>query len=184
MKILISAFPTFSNLEKNPSEELLKVLKSKTHELVKVLIPVEWDTAFAVLDRKINEENPDAIIMLGAAGRDKFSFENVAKNYRKLDSIDNQGNHPDTEEIVENGPKELHATLNPRNFLGAFNAINIPSEISSDAGSYLCNETFYKCLYYHSNTPSIFIHIPTKIDLDKALKYGSVGFDFMFECIL
>ena len=114
--------------------------------------------------------------MMGAAGRNKFSFENVAKNKRGMELIDNNNEKPECEKIIENGKDELNATLDPNLFLNGFNNLNIPSEISSDAGTYLCNETFYKCLYNYPNIKSIFVHIPTLINLDEALRLGKLGF--------
>lgn len=179
MKILIYSYETFQNLKSNPAfdlaEALHKMFNSLDVELIK--LPVTFDS-WAMLKDKIDSFNPDFVLGLGVAvGRPKISIEKIGLNYKHANVPDNSGKIYSLEKIDLNKPLAYETNFDVQSLLEHFNKNEVPSEISFNADTYICNYHYYNCLSYLENTETktLFIHVPAspKLVIDMNIKAPS-----------
>jgi pyroglutamyl-peptidase len=167
-KILITGFEPFGNQKINPSQILLEHLKSdpKLKSLCDfLLLPVDYEKAAQALTVKLQSEKWSGWIGFGqAGGRDKISLERVALNWKEKDFNQIEGQSWTPAPLV---PGAVEAFINPINLvkiLEELRKVQIPSEISFSAGTYICN-----CVYYFANKTfrdlnssafRLFVHVP------------------------
>ena len=177
-KLLITGFNPFDERGYNTSSEVLDFLPEAIggFVLVKKIIPVEWQEGQAVLWAHFEQEKPDAIFSMGMSKKDVLQFELIARNHRKEDLKDNCEQTPLTEFILEDAPKTYAVTWPKPEPLPQKLAAETLLEDSTDAGGYLCNQTFFLASAYgaqlNQTIPVAFVHIPPKaedggLDVDK-----------------
>lgn len=166
-KILITAFEPFGKDKINPSEEILKKIKSKynKNKIYKLLLPVTFNESFNLLKKEIIKIKPDIIISLGlAGGRDNISIERIAINIDDAKIPDNNGYQPIDKQICSNGKNAYFSNLPLKKIVDEINKIGIKASVSNTAGTYVCNHIMYQVLnYINKNNLKIkggFIHIP------------------------
>lgn len=164
-RILISGFEPFDGLDINPSAQLLEYLSSYKYdfELSTILLPVSFPRAFPILKNKIEEVNPQFVIMTGLAkNRQEITPEKIAINFINARNPDNEGNHPKLQKIEENGIDGLFSTLPTEEMIAFAKTHHLPVSFSFTAGTYVCNDLFYKTLSYTQGTSirAGFIHLP------------------------
>ena len=167
-RLLITAFPLFSNHLNNISQEVLDEIGRLEVEGIDVetqLLSVDKKGTFVVADRIRDGETFRGIIHLGlAANRKKISLERVARNMISMTEPDNSGRFLNSDKIVSNAPPKLETTAPIHILDEEFE----PDELvvwSTDAGGYVCNETFYRTLHALdeaniSDIPALFVHLP------------------------
>lgn len=167
MKILITGFEAFGNIDDNPTKEVISLLPKsiKGHQIITKLLPVVFDDCFLEVKDIIDLEHPGIIIHLGVAeGRKAITPERVALNIKDARICDNNGNQPKDEKIIHDGDLALHSTLPLRKIETALAKKNIPVAISNSAGLYVCNNIMYHTLYYlkenEIDAKAGFIHVP------------------------
>ncbi|WP_026525115.1 pyroglutamyl-peptidase I [Butyrivibrio sp. MB2005] len=176
-KVIISAFEPFDNAKINPSYEAAKLLPRRIGEaeIEVIRLPVVFGEAAAILEKRIDEEIPDAIIMLGVAGiRTKITPEVIAVNIDDARIPDNQGNSPKFEKIDSEGEDGIFSTLPVTKMVENMTKEGILSELSYSAGAYVCNDLFYRIMNYLKTKdlriPAGFIHVPNPADSDETTK--------------
>lgn len=151
-KILLTSFTTWLPHHKsNASDDLLEIISqiSSDDQLIFLRkLPVDFQLAPQLVIAKINQVNPDAIICCGMAeSRDKLTVESRA--FKGLEMIKT---NVDLKQLVSN----LKAT-----------------EISDNAGRFVCERLYYETLKYISErllkTKCIFVHIPPLTPQNSAL---------------
>lgn len=169
MRVLISGFEPFGGRDINPTALLVRALEANeisypTDLMVQsVLLPVTFENAYAVLQDKIKNFNPDVVIAFGqAAGRDSFELEAVAMNLIKAKIADNNGVMPSDEVIMHDGPPTFASTLPLQGIEGALTKAGLPVKVSNDAGAFVCNYVFYRLMESNQDTLRLcgFIHVP------------------------
>ena len=163
MKLLITAFQPFDNRETNVSKEVVDKLDTSNMPfiIIKQTLPVSLVSSFLAIKKTIEEEKPDVILLCGEAiSRRKISLELEAKNYvgRSIDPLDEirTPNH----QVIENGPSKI-TSIFPISYLQNLLFTNlVQSQISTDAGSYICNALYYQVMYYYPKISCLFIHFP------------------------
>lgn len=142
MSLLITGFGPFPGVADNPSGRLARELGGTVLETRYRFV----DAWFAATAR------PDGLLMLGVdASATELRLETVARNWT--------GHTPDAEGIVAPGtidpsaPPMLAATLWPAEALVRYT-------VSVDAGSYLCNYSFFRALRTWPDARIGFVHIP------------------------
>ncbi|MBO4327306.1 MAG: pyroglutamyl-peptidase I [Clostridia bacterium] len=172
-KIILTGFEPFGGAAVNPSWEGVKLVPeriiagSSSAEVVKVRLPVVYGRAYEVLKAEMADEKPDAVICTGlASGRKSVTPEVIAVNLMHASSADNSGFRPSWEKIDPAGPDGLFSTLPNLEMVSAVNSLGISSSLSFSAGTYVCNDLFYRlmrgnisCGFYKS-FPAGFIHVP------------------------
>ena len=147
MKILISGFKPFLGESLNPSERLVQEIQKKYSTISTIVLPVEFQAAFNHLKKKILEISPDVIIMLGqAAGRKNISLEKIALNWRQSSQPDEVGYVPEAT-YIKNGCELATMTNFPIDIVAEqLKQQGHPIEISFSAGTYVCNDLYFKAL--------------------------------------
>lgn len=167
MNILITGFEPFGNELKNPTQEVIDLLPKniKGHIVKTLILPVVFDECFLPVVTELENKHYDIIVHLGlAAKRTAITPERLAINIKDARIIDNQGNKPCDEVIIENAPLAYHTTLPIRKIESILTRKHIPVAISNSAGLYVCNNLMYHTLHY-LNTQNYqakagFIHVP------------------------
>ncbi len=176
MKFLITGFKPFHTNDINPSSLVLDYLKDK--DIITCQLSVSYLNDKIKLENLIKEVRPDYVISLGlAASRNKITPELCAINYMYSSIPDNDNVLKQGEKIDENGPNAYFTDIPVLKLIEMLKENGFNSDLSTSAGSYVCNSTYYHLLSlqtkYHFK--GLFIHVP-KLDvvsienLDKALK--------------
>lgn len=157
MKILVSGFAPFLGQVINPSAQVARALASEFSEVTYIILPVEYEKAFLVLQDKINELNPDFILMLGQAqNSQKVCLEKVALNWIYSQHADENNNKPEAGPIKPNVDLALMTALP----LEKMFTDDADFNISFSAGTYVCNELYFQILNHFKKLDSLFVHLP------------------------
>ncbi len=165
--ILLTAFEPFGGEKENSSRTLLYEIPERVYgsRVIKAVLPVVYGHAFDRLEPLIEREKPDYVIMLGEAqGRTHLSLEQQAINLMDSQRPDNLGNTHKDDKIIEGGPDALFTTILVDDLVDTMRKRNIPAERSYSAGTYVCNDLFYRVLHYvetfNLKIKAGFIHVP------------------------
>ncbi len=167
-RLLITAFPPFSNHSNNISQEVLDEIGKLEVEGIEVetqLLSVDEKGSYMVAKRIRDGECFRGIIHLGlAANRKEISLERVARNMISMTEPDNSGRFLNSDKVVSDAPSNLGTTA-PIHILDEEFEHDELVVWSTDAGGYVCNETFYRTLHALdeaniSDTPALFVHLP------------------------
>lgn len=167
MKLLITSFDAFGKDKINPSYKAVSLLPKVINgiEIVKKQLPTKYKESELVMNKYINEINPDFVIAVGQAeGRSKISLEKVAINLMTASIEDNDGYLPVDEPIKVGGKTAYFSSLPIRKIFNNLKQQKIPVEISYSAGTFVCNKVFYDLMYLVNEKASKFkagfIHVP------------------------
>lgn len=167
MKILVTGFDPFGGEKINPALEAVKGLADtiKGAEIKKLEIPTVFNKSAEVVQKAIEEFQPDYVLNIGqAGGRYAISPERVAINVDDARIADNEGNQPIDVPIKEDGDAAYFTQLPVKAMVTAIKNAGIPGAVSNTAGTFVCNHIMYQVQYMiHTNFPKIkggFIHVP------------------------
>jgi pyroglutamyl-peptidase len=166
--ILLTGFEPFGTYKDNPSAAVVEALRGRTVGGTGVrgeILPVHHAQAAATVARLVEETAPAAIVHLGlAGGRARIALERVAVNVMDFEIADNAGYRATGEACVAGGPAAYWSTLPLDAMLEALTIDGIPAYVSSTAGTYLCNQTFYTTRHLLETRgaaiPAGFVHLP------------------------
>lgn len=166
--ILLTGFEPFGGYKHNPSAEVAEALHRRTVGDVAIygaILPVHHARAAALVNQLVRDVAPRAIVHLGlAGGRARLALERVAVNVMDFEIADNAGYRAAGEPCVAGGPAAYFSTLPLEAIQEALGAQGVPAYLSSSAGTYLCNQTFYTTRHLLESrglrTPAGFIHLP------------------------
>ncbi len=192
-RILLTGFEPFGDNQENVSEKILNMIDSTItvsdpwHDsrmskitypeievtIEKQLLTVDEPGSVLVSDRISNGEKWDAIVHMGLCEScDSIQFETTAKNFLDMKIPDNLGRQISNQQL---GKTDLYCNKIVKD------AISYPSisglNVSNDAGSFLCNEAYFRTLEslnktdQYSSIKTCFIHIPSeeKISLHSSI---------------
>ena len=165
--LIITSFEQFSKYKFNPTisvaDRVTNYFNNKSNiNVVNKILQCKYSTIKSeVYD--LYSYDPDVIISLGlGASRKCLNLEYVAQNVYSSVSADNDGIILDGDHIIPNA-NDLHSTLD-LNKLNLISGKSVKSEISENAGKFMCNANFYwnqhKISTEKLNTKYLFIHIP------------------------
>ena len=165
MKILITGFQPFGGQKVNPAWEAVRKLPDVLGDKVlwKLEIPVTFGGAFDAVEAKAAEVDPDVILCVGqAGGRDAVTPERIAVNLQDASIPDNAGNQPVDLPVAADGANAYFTTLPVKAMAAAVRAQDIPCRLSCTAGTYVCNDVFYRLLHRYRDTGKRvgFVHVP------------------------
>ncbi|MCB0046210.1 MAG: pyroglutamyl-peptidase I [Caldilineaceae bacterium] len=150
-RVLITAFEPFNGETINPSLETARAVDGMDFpdiEVDVIELPVERFQAPDMAIAHIRMTKPDAVLMLGEAGRrSRITPERVAVNLDDFTIPDNGGHQPRDEPIVRGGPVGYFSTLPLAAMVNQLECARIPAKISNSAGLYLCNRLFYSVMH-------------------------------------
>lgn len=155
MRVLVTGFEPFGGRKVNASWELASRLPGRVagKRLAAVRLPVVYGKAWPLLDEAIASFKPDAVVAVGECPGRTVRLERIAINLRQ-GGKDNAGRSCAGEPILEDGPSAQLATL-PLERMPV-------GEVSLCAGTFLCNEVFYRLMAsgYRFSKGAGFIHVP------------------------
>jgi pyroglutamyl-peptidase len=140
--------------------------------VMKLILPVEWRGAAAVVTDVVDRCRPDVVISFGQ-GRWAVDVETTA--YNVMDSSDVAGGVPDNRgivhggtAIVDGGPAELATGLPAADLVARLSAAGIDAGASDDPGRYICNNVFYAAMTAARGRDLVagFIHLPYLAEVD------------------
>lgn len=168
MKILVTGFEPFFGAEINPSKILSQRMSQNFSEVESLILPVEFDKSSEFLKKYIAEcGRCDYLVMLGqAAGRSKISLEKIGLNWVQSNHKDESGVLPQTGIILEDEPLALMSIFPIDEVYSELRKENLPVEISFSAGTFVCNDLYYRILNQFSDLKAVFIHVPLTEDMD------------------
>jgi pyroglutamyl-peptidase len=184
--IVLTGFGPFPGVPENVSSQLAQTLAERAarrlpkKHIVSHVIPTEWAAAPQHLASLYNLHDPILVLHFGVSSRASgFCIETSARNIQG-EFHDAAGHLPDNKMISSNGPLALSASLPAAEICARLKRLNVPTRLSNDAGSYLCNHVLYRSLQWadRSKKPAMagFIHLPVALarpfDFETALMGG------------
>lgn len=167
MKLLLTGFDPFGKDKINPAIEAVKKVPDEISglQIVKLEIPTVFFKSAEKIHQTILSEKPDFILNIGqAGGRYGITPEKVAINLDDARIPDNEGQQPKNEPIYDDGENAYFTQLPVKKMSKAIKEEQIPSYVSTTAGTFVCNHVMYQVQYMiHKEFPNIkggFMHIP------------------------
>ena len=178
-RILLTGFEPFSDLDINESSEVVKLISNsglQDVEIIPSILSVDEEGTESSL-HILKAMEFDAVIHLGLSrDSEKILFERFATNLISMELPDNSGRLVKGSKILENAPEIIKTTASIHNFDEEFEQ-DKDVQWSNSAGSYVCNETYFKTLSGLSNStiPVLFIHLPkmSEISLNRQVEVVS-----------
>jgi pyroglutamyl-peptidase len=172
--LLVTAFGPFPGVMRNPSREVALALERDPPPGVSVVareLPVTFEGAPLGVDELVAgcACRPDALLGLGVQRRGTLRLERRARGRLAGMRADNAGRTPD-ELALDLGP-DRECTLDLEALADELRAAGAPGvEVSSDAGGYVCERTFYQLLARGAElgVPALFLHVPPVEAMDPA----------------
>ena len=145
--VLLTGFDAFGGERVNPSWRAVRALDGERiarHVVRTARLRCDFATAPAQLARAIAKHDPALVLCVGqAGGRAAVSLERVAINVVDARIPDNAGAQPVDEPVVAGAPAAHFASLPLKAMLAALRDAGIPAEVSSSAGTFVCNAVFF-----------------------------------------
>jgi len=151
--VLITGFDAFAQVTDNPTAHLARRLSGRRvahHTVVGRVLPVSYERGLDQGVSLLDCLSPALVVGLGVHRGAALKVETVARNAISP-RADVDGIRPSD---LGDGPSQLTTTLNAARIAQAMGA-----DVSTDAGSYLCNAWLYTLLR-HGASPGIFVHVP------------------------
>ncbi len=168
LRVMLVGFGPFPGAPCNPSAALAKALAHRRRPalaLTRRTVHI-FATSYAAVDRdlpRLFAENPDIVLMFGLAGRRRhLCIETRARNAQSVLFPDISGYRPQRGVISPGGPAVIRGNAPFVDLLGARRGHSFPARLSRDAGRYLCNYAYWRCLQHVSDHRPLvqFVHIP------------------------
>lgn len=172
MTILVAGFSSFPGAPDNPTEHLVRTLAEAAGgadaALATVVLPVEWERSWPVLEAAIVAAGADTVLLFGLHRRaERLRIELLARNRRELGRIDAAGGFPSGPAVLD-GAETLPLALPWPTVARALREARLSFEWSTNAGAYLCNDTLYR-LAFHAGRLGVrrfgFFHVPLTDEL-------------------
>jgi pyroglutamyl-peptidase len=167
--VLVTGFGRFPGAPFNPTAALVARLEGAGRRHGVRYVGHVFDTSYAAVDRElpalIAAHRPDAIVMLGLAGRRKHvSIELFARNRVSVLLPDAAGAVPRGAAIVSGAPTRVRGLAPFSTLLAAARASRVKTAPSRDAGGYLCNYVYWRALEAAAKPGgprrAVFVHVP------------------------
>lgn len=170
VRIAVAGFGPFPGVPKNPSGEIVRAIarirrfRAASIALDTAIFPTAYGAADAALEKLIARK-PDAIVLFGVAGRAKnIRVETIARNRASILHPDHARFTPLARKLSQDGVDLLKVRGPATQMRAAIRATGVKTELSTDAGSYLCNAMFYRALAataaFSPPPLTFFIHVP------------------------
>lgn len=167
MKILVTGFDPFGGEKINPAIESVKKLNDEINgaQIIKLEIPTVCHRSLEVIEKAIQEHNPDVVLSVGqAGGRTDITVERIGINIDDCRIPDNAGQQIIDEPVFIDGPAAYFVNLPIKAMVARIQENKIPASISNTAGTFVCNHVTYGVRHIietkYPGKRSGFIHIP------------------------
>ena len=173
MRGIISGFNSFGQHEHNPTQDLVEGLPDAIDTdgnritLDRVLLDSCCDHAWEALRQMVQTgaPKPSFVILTGLAeNRSCISLERFALNIQDYRIPDNSGHQWQDRRLDDSGPEALRTQISLIKLRDELQSKGAVCEVSNHAGTFLCNEVFYRTLRWMElrKLPqhAIFVHFP------------------------
>jgi pyroglutamyl-peptidase len=186
--LLVAGFGAFPGHRRNPAEWVVRKLEKRKRnfalagiDLHVAVLPAEFLTLSPTLSQLFARTSPDAVLLLGVAGRRRrLTIETLARNRVSTLRPDAVRQQAYCRVIVHGGPEALRGGCSAPRLAALARRNGLPASLSHDAGDYLCNESFYLSLLMDRR--ACFLHLPNwrgarieraaRVILDMAKSFG------------
>jgi pyroglutamyl-peptidase len=164
--LLVAGFGAFPGHRRNPAEWVVRWLEGRRQdfalagiELHTAVLPVAFVDLSPTLSRLFAHTSPDAVLLLGVAGRRRrLTIETLARNRVSILRPDADRQNAYCRFIVHGAPDILRAGCSAARLAAVARRSGMPATLSRDAGDYLCNESLYLSLLMDRR--ACFLHLP------------------------
>jgi pyroglutamyl-peptidase len=168
MKILLTGFGPFADIVDNPSARLVRHFSERGfpgHDLTTRVFPVSFARADAQARALLLNGPFDLALLMGVArNAARFRLESVAANEDRARVPNCDGESPQSVAIVPGYGQSIRTALPVHEIHAALEAAGFPADVSTDAGRYVCNRTYFAALHEicESALPTrcLFLHVP------------------------
>ena len=176
---LVTGFEPFISkkgieLEENPTAQMAVQIANQHALTDAYTLPVSFARTRAVFNELLAKRKPRYWLGLGfAPHRTDVDIETVALNLEHCLRPDNDGDTPYMRTCIEGAPLAYRSSLFPELFQRSFSALGVDAKVSTHAGTFLCNQTFFNGCHATENAQSLigagFIHIPPLADYTRVV---------------
>ncbi len=167
-KIILTGFEPFGPYAYNPVQESTEYFDGEyigSHEVIGAVLRCTYVSAFEMLQKIIVAEKPDAIIETGLSSSVKgIRFETTGQNHMNGKYPDADGLDPKGDILLQGGPKFLATNGDNAALASLLHQQGIPTEMSADAGGFICNSLLYLTAHQIQkeglDIKHVFIHTP------------------------
>jgi pyroglutamyl-peptidase len=160
-RYVLFGFGPFDGRKENGSWQSVKQFNDGA-QVHSIEVPVVWTAPRRKLLQAGNDAEKVVLVGLGEGGGG-YEIETIAFNERS-DSADESGIHPADRRIDADGADKLESSAPSAQLAEKLSAAGFPTQISKDAGRFLCNEMLYELLRLQRENTKIaavyFIHVP------------------------
>lgn len=167
MRVLLTGFGPFDGQSVNASWLAATEVVSRwtgPDELVARELPVSFRGARQQLRSAVAEVAPDLVVSVGeAGGTSAVRVERVAVNVIDARIPDVDGSAPIDVPVIAGAPAAFFSTLPVKACAAAVREAGVPVEVSTSAGLYVCNATFYALQHLMAGRAGVrsgFVHVP------------------------
>jgi pyroglutamyl-peptidase len=166
-RTLLTGFGPFGTVVNNPSSRIVAHFAqagAAGHDLTTRVLPVSYARAEGEIRALLSAGGFDSALLLGVAGRE---------THLRLEQFGRwaPSGHPDCDGLMpsnaERSPGALERYSTPvalEPLMHDLHAAGLPARLSDDAGSYVCNHTYYSALQAIAAedlpTRCLFLHLP------------------------
>jgi pyroglutamyl-peptidase len=184
MKILVTGFKPFLGHDQNPSERLSVNLAEVYSQVESLILPTEFGRAFEILSQHLSLNSYNYILLLGqAAGRHRISIEKIALNWVETSNRDEAGVKPAIGPLVAGADLALMTRFPVDDIYQKMIALQMPVHISFSAGTYVCNEVYYRAIERYSESKIVFLHVPLLPEQKPVIPQNQMSYEMQFKTI-
>ena len=162
-RLLVTGFGPFPGMSRNPSAEIARRVAAAPRwrrlgvAAEALILPTTYAALADVLEPALAAA-PDAVLMIGVAGRSRaVRIERQARNRASLLLPDAAGRRPQRLTLAD-GPAARRLGTSPERLSALLRRHGVACRVSHDAGRYLCNAAYFRALA--GPVPVLFVHIP------------------------
>jgi pyroglutamyl-peptidase len=165
-KVLFTGFEPFDGGATNPSwpaAERAAAAWTGPGSAAAVLFPVSFSDTPRLLAQALRSHDPTVVVAAGLGPTRAVSVERIAVNIMDARIPDNEGAQPVDAEVLPGQPLAYRASLPVKTCASALHTAGFPVQVSSSAGTFVCNQMFYLLCDWVANGADArvgFIHLP------------------------
>ena len=180
-RALLTGYEPWGGMNSNPTMDIVGLYRDRNIGKIEVatdILPTAFRDAEERVRELIDRYGPDIVLELGLGGRRrKLKLEERARNVRYADVADNNGYRPRGGLILRRGPDVYHTTMDMGGLKERLDDEGIPARLSTDAGQYVCNSTYYSTLdaiqRARMDTKAGLIHMPWTTRYPREVRKGA-----------
>ena len=167
--VIVAPFEPFGGRKRNRARDAARLLAGEELGGAPVEI-AELPVAYAAIPdavRRLFARDPALVVLVGETAEARtLLVERLAVNVAHARIADNAGARPIDDELVPGGEAARRVPFDPRTAANAAIAAGCPCDVSSHAGTFLCNAALYHALGQAAQHPSrprvAFVHVPSR----------------------